>query len=853
MSPHWSIYSSVFLLSACALAYEILLMRLFSIIQWHHFAYMVIGLALLGYGISGSVISIWQTALLRFFDWLLPLLMLLFAFTSVAVFLLGQHIPFNAEVILWDNLQWLYLLGLFLLLSIPFFFASSAICLTLMCFPLNTAQIYAADLIGAGVGSLGIVGLLFWVFPQHVLLMIAFLSLMAAGFLLPRLISSVKYLLAAAIGIGLIVLYSLVDNIALQVSPYKSLSQTLRISGAEVVAQQSGPLGFLTVLKNDSVPFRIAPGLSLNAQAEPLAQLALFSDADNMTPITRFPQSIEQLSYLDQMTSALPYHLQQLDSVLVVGGAGGSDVLQSLYHRVESIHVLELNPQLSELVDEKFSSWSGGLYSRPEVTLYNREVRDFLSESNQRYALIQMSLLDAFNAQSSGLHALHENYLYTSESIQLYLRHLQADGYLALTRWITIPPRDTLKLLNTVIQALQESGVQDAADRLLLIRGWQTATLLVKKGIFNADELQRVRQFCMSRSFDLAWLPDIKSSETNRYNKLSSALFYQASQKLLSAQRQDFVDNYKFNLTAASDNRPYFFHFFKWQTFRELFELRHQGGMPLMEWGYIILLATLLVAALCSLVLIVTPLLFIRRMSVVQPTIRRRDVIIFFAAIGLAFLMIEIAFIQKFVQLLHHPLYAIVTTLSAFLVFAGLGSQFTRYLSANRGIGQVLMFSIIGILLSGTIYLLMLDFVFGLLSSQHLLIRVLISIVMIAPLAFLMGMPFPLALSSLTTDADHYIPWAWAINGCASVISASLATIVAINYGFNAVVLLALLLYLLASLFFPSSNRKDRVAVLLSRNSYKILYRWFKTHLTLQEVFHFQRLQNLKWPWPVCV
>ncbi len=814
LNRRWPIYCSIFLLSACALAYEILLMRLFSIIQWHHFAYMVIGLALLGYGISGSVISIWQMTLLRFFDWLLPLLILLFGFSSVAVFLLGQNIPFNAEVILWDKRQWLYLLALFLLLSIPFFFAASAICLSLMRFPLNSAQIYAADLTGAGVGSLGIIGLLFWIFPLNVLLVIALLSLIAAALLLPRLVSRVKYLLLAVIGIGLIVLYSLLDNIALQVSPYKSLSQTLRISGADVVAQQSGPLGFLTVVKNDLVPFRMAPGLSLNAQTEPLAQLALFSDADNMTPITRFPESIEQLAYLDQMTSALPYHLQHLDSVLIVGGAGGSDVLQSLYHRIEPIHVLELNSQLSELVDKEFSSWSDGLYSRPEVKLFNREVRDYLSETNQRYALIQMSLLDAFNAQSSGLHALHENYLYTNESIQLYLRHLQADGYLALSRWISIPPRDTLKLLNTVIQALQESGIRDAADRLVLIRGWQTATLLVKNGKFSTEELQRVRQFCQARSFDLAWLPDIKSSETNRYNKLSSELFYQASQNLLSEQRQQFVDNYKFNLTAASDNLPYFFHFFKWQTFRELYELRHQGGMPLMEWGYIILLATLLIATLSSLLMIVTPLLFMKRMNEVKTAICRRDVIIFFGAIGLAFLMIEIAFIQKFVQLLHHPIYAIATTLSAFLVFAGLGSQSSRYIIASRRIGLVLKLSIIGIIITGMIYLFTLDFVFRFLSSQHMLIRVCASILMIAPLAFLMGMPFPLALSSLARDAEHFIPWSWSINGCASVISASLATIVAINYGFNAVVVLALLLYLLASFFFPSADQKYGVGII---------------------------------------
>ncbi|MGB5300255.1 MAG: hypothetical protein WBN48_16150 [Thiogranum sp.] len=265
------------------------------------------------------------------------------------------------------------------------------------------------------------------------------------------------------------------------------------------------------------------------------------------------------------------------------------------------------------------------------------------------------------------------------------------------------------------------------------------------------------------------------------------------------------MEQYKFNLQPATDDQPYFHNFFKWSTLKEILELRGQGGMPLLEAGYPVLVATLAQALLASSLLILLPLVFLKRreQSSDSSGISQLRVVSYFFAIGLAFLFIEIAFIQKFMLFLHHPLFTASVVLASFLVFAGLGSNWSKRYSMQNSYGQGVKWAVAGILLTSTAYLLLLDTLFAWMVAWPTIARAAVSIVLIGPLAFFMGMPFPLALTSLRTAAGTLIPLAWAVNGCASVLSAVLATLLAIHFGFTLVVLLALLLYILAALEFP--------------------------------------------------
>jgi hypothetical protein len=386
----------------------------------------------------------------------------------------------------------------------------------------------------------------------------------------------------------------------------------------------------------------------------------------------------------------------------------------------------------------------------------------------------------------------------------LYLSRLAPDGYLAITRWIKMPPRDTLKLFATALQAMQELGLPEPARRLVLIRSWQTGTLLIKNGPFSEEELDAVSRFSEARFFDLAYTPQITEAQSNRYNQLAMPYFHTATQAMVSGDAEAFFDSYKFNLRPASDDRPYFHHFFKWSSFFEAYELRGQGGMPLIEWGYVVLLITLVVTVLIGALLILLPLVISTRHSPARSThLDTWRVVLYFFCIGLAFLFIEIAFIQRFLRFLHHPIYAIAISLAAFLVFAGLGSRSCQGLSRRFGQAAMATTAISGITLLSLFYLLSLGWIFTALGNLPLGMKMLCSLALIAPLAYLMGLPFPLALTAVKRHAGSLTPWAWGVNGYASVISASLATLIAIHFGFSSVILAAVAIYLLALWMFP--------------------------------------------------
>lgn len=801
-------YIAVALLSAAALGYEILLMRLFSIIQWHHFAYMLISVALLGYGAAGSFVAIARRVLLPRFAAVFTISAALFGISAIAGFALAQRVPFNPLEILWDPQQPFLLLLVYLLLVPPFFFVATALCLTFARFGAQAHRIYSFDVLGAGLGSIGILAALFLLAPAAALRLIGALGLAAAALASWQSASGSRWrpaaLLIAALAVPPLLPAAWVQLIP---SEYKDLSQALSVQGARVVQERFSPLGLLAVVDSPMVPLRHAPGLSLNAVTEPPPQLGIYTDGDGPNALTRFDGTTAPLAYLDDLTSALPYHLLPQPRVLALGAGAGGDVLQALYHGARSIAAVELNPQLIDLVEKHYGDFSGRPYSAPGVRVHIAEARGFVAGSREHYDLIQVALLDAFSASSAGLYALSESYVYTTEALQDYLRHLTPGGMLAITRWVTLPPRDTLKLFATAVRALEANGVTRPGQQLVLIRGWKTVTLLLKNGEFSAAEVAAIKQFCRARSFDTEYYPGIQAGDANRYNILDQSYFHEGAQALLGAGREDFSARYKFNIEPASDDRPYFFHFFKWRTLPELLALREQGGMPLLDWGYPVLIATLIQALAVALALILLPLRFLARErdAAAIPSGLRSRVALYFLALGFGFMFIEIAFIQKFILFLSHPLYAVAVVLCAFLIFAGLGSRVSgRYSPTPR---QPLWPFVLIILLA-LAYLVLLPPLFRELMALPDLAKIALSVALIAPLAFAMGMPFPLGLASVAAQAETLLPWAWGINGFASVVAAILATVLAIHLGFNAVVMLALLLYGAAALVFPQQRGK---------------------------------------------
>ncbi len=781
------LFIAILLISAAAIGYEILLMRVLSIVQWHHFAYMIISLALLGYGASGTFIALFRQSLEPRFEAAFALCALLFSIAMVACFVVGQRVPFNALEVIWDRSQFAMLSLLYFVFFVPFFFAACCIGLAFTCRSQAISRLYFFDLTGAGVGAMLLIGMLFVVYPQSALLVLVALALIASrlvvannnGRSLLRLGQLAWLLVVAVITVG--------DGLSLRPSEYKGLSQALQVVDSRVLSQASSPLGLLTVVDSPTVPMRHAPGLSFNARRIPPEQLAVFTDADGVSAITRYDGNPESIAYLADVTAALPYQLLDQPEVLLLGAGGGDGVLMALYHNAERVDAVELNPDVAAFVAHTYADFAGRIYDDPRVALHTAEARSFVARNDRQYDLIQIGLLDSFATAGAGVQALSESYLYTVEALREYLGNLESGGILAITRWIKSPPRDNLKLAATAIAALGQTGV-DPARQLAVIRSWNTVTLLVRNGEFSGNDIDNIREFANSRSFDTAYFPGIEVADTNRFNLLDEPWLYDGIHAMLGSDADAFFSAYKYFVEPATDDRPYFSHFFKWRTLPEVLSLRSAGGAGLIEWAYLIVVATLAQAAVAGCLLILLPL------SRVRPTVSgglRYGA--YFLLLGLAFLFVEIAFMQKFTLFLGHPLYAIAVVLASFLVFAGAGSAYSTRL------GRPAHVAVAGIVGIAIIYVQLLPLLFGWLIGTADFLRILLSVFLVAPLAFFMGMPFPLGLRRVAADAPDFVPWAWGINGFASVVSAVLATLLAIHFGFTAVIVLALLLYIAAA------------------------------------------------------
>jgi spermidine synthase len=801
-------YGSVLLISASTLAYEILLTRLLSIVQWQHFAYMILSLALLGLGAGGMFIAFTRRRLLQKFSNAYITFLVLFGITAVASFIAIEQVPFSLEGVLQDPKQPLVLFGICSLLALPFFFAASAVALCLTQYHTDTVRVHAATLAGAGAGVLLIFALLFLVDPDNALRSVGALGLAAAALAWWELRIDPRFggAIFALMGIAVILLPGRWTE--LQITPNKSLPQALQVGGAQLVNEFSGPLGLVSVVENTLIPWRYAPGLSLLATHEPPEQVGVFSDGDALTVITRPSKIPAEMDYLEQTTSALPYRLRTLQHVLVVGAGGGSDVLQARVHNVPLIEAVEINPHIAALVRGNYSELSGGLYDGADVKLHVDEPRGFVTASDQRYDLIQMSLLNSVAATSSGRYALGENYLYTVEAMREYLAHLEPNGYLAITRWINVPPRDTLKLLATAATALERNGIHAPSEQLFLLRSSQTATLIVKNSPYSTAEITTLQSYCRQYKFDLGYYPGMQEEDAHLFNITDRAYFFAGAQALLSERRAAFVDRYKYNLEPATDDRPYFFHFFKWKSLNEMLAPHDVAGTPLMEWSYLVLVATIIVAALSSLFIIFPPLLFSRRMLRDMPrTTGLARVLWFFLFIGGASTLLQMGLMQKFMLLLYHPVYTLVVVLTTVLIFSGLGCLLAQRFADTHHHATASIWAVAVIAALCMLYVNILGPLFTAALAWTPELKILLTIALIAPVAFCMGLPLPLALDVVGTDTPAALPWAMSVNQCASVVSAGATMLLAMHVGFNMVIVIGLLLYGLALWSFPKTAR----------------------------------------------
>lgn len=799
--------------SASVLAYEILIMRLLSIGQWHHFAYMAISMALLGFGAAGSVLFLLFKRIRRNLEaWLVGLA----AATAVSfclAFSLSQKVGLDPLQLVWQPSQWLSMLLTYLLMAVPFFLAGGIVGIILTGAGEQAHRMYAVDLLGAGCGALAIVPALYLGPPWTILPALGCLILIAAlwcGVKLRRPKLGVITLLIAAVVLTMV--YVFMPPLP-KIHHTKGLPMTLSFPDARIEAKRVGPLGMIHVVGSDLI--RHVPGLSLNFglkdESPPTVlpkQKAIFTDADALSPISRFSGDLDELMYLDFTTMALPYHIRQPESLLVVGAGGGADVLLGLRHHVPGITALEANQQIAGLLRKPFAEFSGHLYTQPAVRLKVREARQFLHATDEQFDLIQLSLLDSFVTSAGGLHSATVSYLYTREAFELYLSRLTGTGILAITRWLKLPPRDALRVVSTAVSALRRMHLSPHPEKhLLFIRSWKTATILVSKAPFTTEEIALATEFCDKRSFDLAYYAGMEMERANRYDVQESPHYFVGAKALAGQEAASFHKRYVFDVSATTDDRPFFSHFFRWDKAPTLLRQLRKEWLPMVEMGYVFIVATLVQAVLGSTVLILLPLLFLRRVQgrayqtgAAPSAIDVFGTLFYFACIGLAFMFLEMALLPKYTLLLSHPVYSAAVVLSTVLVFAGCGSLSVRRFQSMGS--WFLWIALVAVSLWVTFHAIAGDRLFYMAMGWSFGARTVLSVLLLSWVSFFLGWPFPSGLRVMARKFPELVPWAWGINGCASVIGAVLGKCLVVSIGFRLLMFSACILYFLAIVIF---------------------------------------------------
>ena len=438
------------------------------------------------------------------------------------------------------------------------------------------------------------------------------------------------------------------------------------------------------------------------------------------------------------------------------------------------------------LLGGELAGETGDLLRNPAVTVRNLSSRTFITQDTSQYDLILLPTLDAFGG-TSGLHAVREDYLLTREAIRQLWRKLAPGGTISVTSWMDYPLRHPLKIVATLAEALEAEGVADLRNHLAAVRGWGTITILAKKTALTETDTGNIRRFCRELRFDPAVLPDLRAGERMRFNALQDERLFLYLDELLAPSRERFIADYAFNILPATDDRPYFSQFLRWQSIPELVRLYGGRTFPFLEAGYLLVLMTLLQVAVAAAILIILPLRFLGTGGR-----SRLGTLLYFSGLGIGYMFVEIVLIQRFLLYLGNPLYAAAAVISGMLLCSGAGSLFSARLIRTRRHALVLFILIVFLILFYA------RFLTPLLVSTIALPpagRVVFGLLSIAPAAFVMGMPFPLGIRLLKGTAEAEIPWAWGINGCLSVVSTLLATVIAVEIGFAWVMILAALAY----------------------------------------------------------
>jgi hypothetical protein len=778
----YKLFFSIGFLSAAIIAFQLALIQILSNVQWHHFAYMVISVALLGFGAAGTVIAIFRKALIQCTDILLPLLMIGTGIAMALVTDVSQmsFIRFDSYLLFAEYSHIGKLLLTYLLFFIPFFLGALALGLVFVKYVDDIGKIYFVNLLGSGAGGIIAVALILLFLPNQLPAFIAVLPVLAGLMILPK---NKRFLhIGFAVIAVAVISWKCLYPPKLILSEYKDLSKTLLLPEAKITLEKTSPYGVVQTVS--SPVLRYAPGMSLTAQKTAQIKMAAFINGDWFGAVTDWKRTDTSI-ILDYTTSALPYIMAKRNKVLILRSGTGIDVAHAVSKGVNEVVAVEPNSIILSTLKHELATVTDSLFYHPDVFLHNLEPRTFLLMDTSHYDLITLPMIGTFGG-SSGLYALQEQFLLTKEAFKEMWFKLNEKGIISVTSWMDYPVRNPLKIMATMMEVLTALGIKNPKGHIAAIRSWGTITFIISRSSLQENEINNIRLFCEEMMFDPALLPQLGMEERTRYNQFQDSSFFGYMEKIISADRNNFYADYDFNIKPATDNKPYFSQYIKWNNLNRLAGFFGNRSLPFFEIGYLLVIITLIQISIASFVLILLPLFKIGWRAK-----NKFSVILYFSGIGIGYMFVEMVFIQRFILYFGNPVFAASAVITSLLIFSGIGSYYSNYFILKRKL--LMIFTLIVIMLFA--YSFILTSVLQQTVHFNLLFKLLIVFLLTAPLAFCMGIPFPAGLSKVAKLNTEVVPWAWGINGCVSVISTALATLVAVEMGFTWVMLFAALAY----------------------------------------------------------
>ena len=840
VSPEWSqtglrqwlMYAAVGCVAGAVIALQIGIMRIFSEGSWAHFGSLVVSLAMMGFGLTSAVMVLARAWFERHWFGVIAGSLVLFAPLAVGANLAAQQLPFNPIFLVSDAQQKWRLVANFALYLLPFLAGSVFLGTVFLRAKTVFGRVYFADLLGSGLCGLLILGALFVIAPENLVLVPVALAGLGGMLWFAGLGSRSGAIVIAVVtvvsGAAHLVLPLELSIPKLAVSDYKGVSYARKFPDAKREYDGVSPFGHLEVYSSSYLHF--APGLSDNAslnlaEMPANAYLGLYIDGDGPIGVMR-DLSAKDSAYFHYLPMVYPYLITTKPKTFVVQFGGGISTMVALHSQASSVTVGESNPALLRAFRESdvLKRFTNDILGR--VTVIPYDGRLFLEDTTERYDVIDLSLADSAGLSNPGGFAIVEKYSYTQEAMQRYMRALADHGVLSVTLWNKEePPKSVLKLYATMAGAARANGDTDISRDFFVASSYlSTTTVLYKRGGFTAADIATLSQHTASMSFDEIYSPGLKvdlakadhvfadfrstifstaasaspegagGADVVESNTVpATALFQVAWQSLVRDDWQTFSRRYLFDVRPLTRSRPYFAAYV------------HPSDLPKItdrlelfqdEWGYLLLWATLAIAVVAGTIVIAIPVIFGWR-AAFRHYPGKLQTIVYFACLGFGYITVEVGLIAQFSQALSNATVSASVLITGMLVFSGLGSFVSERFTDRARVTLPRIAAAIGILL--IVYSVLLSPVLNMIGGLPYALRLFCCFALIAPPAFLMGFPMATGMGALTRlKKEDMFLWAWGVNGCFSVIGAALVPLVATAFGLTVVIAAAGVAYLIA-------------------------------------------------------